>query len=100
MYYGDELGMCDVPIAPDQVQDPFEKNVPGMGLGRDPERTPMQWSAAPNAGFTLPQNKPWLPIAADVATVNVEAEQADPKSMLTLYRRLIALRRAERLLRG
>ena len=36
MYYGDEIGMTDVPIGPDQVQDPFEKNVPGLGLGRDP----------------------------------------------------------------
>ena len=41
---------CDIP--PDRVQDPFEKNVPGMGLGRDPERTPMQWDASPDAGFT------------------------------------------------
>ena len=45
LYYGDEIGMRDVPIPPDRVQDPFEKNVPGMGLGRDPERTPMQWDA-------------------------------------------------------
>ena len=43
LYYGDEIGMHDVPIPPERVQDPFEKNVPGMGLGRDPERTPMQW---------------------------------------------------------
>ena len=41
LYYGDEIGMCDVNIPPDRVQDPFEKNVPGKGLGRDPERTPM-----------------------------------------------------------
>ena len=52
LYYGDEIGMHNVPIPPDRVQDPFEKNVPGLGLGRDPARTPMQWSAAPNAGFT------------------------------------------------
>jgi alpha-glucosidase len=51
LYYGDEIGMRDVPIAPDRIQDPFEKNVPGRGLGRDPERTPMQWNASPNAGF-------------------------------------------------
>ena len=47
LYYGDEIGMQDVPIPPERVQDPFEKSVPGLGLGRDPERTPMQWSAAP-----------------------------------------------------
>ena len=49
MYYGEELGMCNVPIAPDQVQDPFEKNEPGLGLGRDPERTPMPWDGSPTA---------------------------------------------------
>jgi alpha-glucosidase len=95
MYYGDELGMHDVPIAPDQVQDPFEKNVPGMGLGRDPERTPMQWDASPNAGFTQSQAKPWLPIAADATTVNVAVQRDEPESMLSFYRRLITLRRNE-----
>ena len=75
------------------MQDPFEKNVPGMGLGRDPERTPMQWDAGPNAGFSAAE--PWLPVAADAATVNVANQREDPKSMLTLYRRLIELRRRE-----
>jgi alpha-glucosidase len=93
LYYGDEIGMHDVPIPPDRVQDPFEKNVPGKGLGRDPERTPMQWSGDANAGFTT--GEPWLPVADDFRTINVEAERDDPRSMLSLYRRLIALRRAE-----
>ena len=55
LYYGDELGMTDVPIPPDEVQDPFEKNEPRHGLGRDPQRTPMQWDSSPNAGFTTGQ---------------------------------------------
>ncbi|WP_119460776.1 alpha-amylase family glycosyl hydrolase, partial [Rhodospirillaceae bacterium SYSU D60014] len=93
MYYGDEIGMADVPIPPERVQDPFEKNVPGIGVGRDPARTPMQWSGAPGAGFTAAE--PWLPLAADYATVNVAAQRDDPASMLALYHRLIALRRAE-----
>jgi alpha-glucosidase len=93
LYYGDELGMRDVPIPRDRVHDPFEKNVPGMGLGRDPERTPMQWSARENAGFTT--GEPWLPLADDYAVVNVEAERDDPRSMLSLYRRLIELRQGE-----
>ena len=46
LYYGDEIGMQDVPIPRERVQDPFEKRVPGLGLGRDPERTPMQWDAS------------------------------------------------------
>jgi alpha-glucosidase len=64
-----------------------------MGLGRDPERTPMQWSGAPNAGFTT--GTPWLPLAADYRETNVETQRCEPGSMLELHRRLIALRRAE-----
>jgi alpha-glucosidase len=94
LYYGDELGMTNVPIPPDRVQDPFEKNVPGLGHGRDPERTPMQWSAAANAGFA--NVEPWLPIADDYASRNVEAESADANSILALYRRLIDFRRHSR----
>jgi alpha-glucosidase len=91
MYYGDEIGMHDVPIPPARVQDPLARRIPVRG--RDPERTPMQWDAGPNAGFTT--GEPWLPIAGDFATVNVAVERDDPESMLSLYRRLIALRRAE-----
>jgi alpha-glucosidase len=91
LYNGDEIGMHDVNIPPELIQDPFEKNVPGIGVGRDPERTPLQWSAAANAGFT--QGLSWLPIADDFRVVNVESERADPRSMLSLHRRLIELRR-------
>jgi len=92
LYYGDEIGMRNVVIPPELVQDPWEKNVPGLGLGRDPERTPMQWDGNLNAGFTA--GTPWLPVAADYRTVNVAVQRDDPTSLLTLYRRLIALRRA------
>ena len=91
LYNGDEIGMHDVPIPAHLVQDPFEKNVPGIGVGRDPERTPMQWTAGPGAGFTA--GMPWLPLADDYREVNVERQRGDPKSMLTLHRRLIELRR-------
>jgi alpha-glucosidase len=90
LYYGDELGMHDVPIPRERVQDPWEKGVPGLGLGRDPERTPMQWGAEPHAGFT--SGTPWLPLAEDFTSVNVAAERAEPSSMLALYRALIELR--------
>jgi alpha-glucosidase len=93
MYYGDEIGMRDVEIPPALVQDPQELGVPGVGLGRDPERTPMQWDGGPGAGFTA--GTPWLPLADDYTAVNVAAERGDPRSMLALYRRLIELRRAE-----
>ncbi|MFN8539217.1 MAG: alpha-amylase family glycosyl hydrolase [Thermomicrobiales bacterium] len=91
LYNGDEIGMTDVPIPPELVQDPWEMNVPGKGLGRDPERTPMQWSGEPRAGFTTGQ--PWLPLAADFAMVNVAREANDATSILTLYHRLLMLRR-------
>jgi alpha-glucosidase len=90
IYYGEEIGMTNVAIAPENVQDPAEKNEPGIGVGRDPERTPMQWDATPLAGFTT--GIPWLPLAPNHASLNVAAEDADPHSMLSLYRRLIQLR--------
>jgi alpha-glucosidase len=94
IYQGEEIGMRDVPIPPDRVQDPWERRVPGLGLGRDPVRTPMQWDAGPGAGFTTAP-EPWLPLSADHRAVNVSAQEADPGSMLALYRALLALRRAE-----
>ena len=72
LYYGDEIGMTDVPV---QRYDPD---------GRDPERTPMQWTR--DGGFTT--GEPWLPYGD--LTINVED---DPHSMLALHRRLLALRR-------
>jgi len=92
MYYGDEIGLPQVPIAPEQVRDPFETNVPGYGVGRDGCRTPMQWDGSANAGFTA--GIPWLPLTGDFARRNVAVERDDPRSMLGLYRELIALRRA------
>jgi alpha-glucosidase len=94
LYYGDELGMTDAAIAPDQVRDPWGLRVPGLGLGRDPQRTPMQWSAGPNAGFAAAGVPTWLPLAADYERTNVAEELRDPRSMLTLTRALLQLRRA------
>ncbi len=91
LYYGEELGMTNVPIPPEQVQDPAEKNEPGLGQGRDPERTPMLWDASPCAGFTT--SSPWLPLGDDHATINVEVLERDQTSILHLYRQLIHLRR-------
>lgn len=93
LYYGDEIGMTNVAIPSDQVKDPYEKNVPGLGLGRDPVRTPMQWNGDESADFTTGQ--PWLPLADDYKTVNVAVERQQPTSLLSLYHRLIELRRAE-----
>ena len=91
MYYGDELGMTNVPIPPERAQDPWERNEPGHGFGRDPERTPMQWDATPNAGFTT--GVPWLPVADDFAGRNVATLRDDPGSVLALVHDLLTLRR-------
>ena len=91
LYYGDEIGMHQVAIAPDQVRDPFEKNVPGIGVGRDGCRTPMQWNATPYAGFSIAT--PWLPLSDDFAQENVVNLEADTRSILSLYRALISLRK-------
>ncbi len=93
LYYGDEIGMHDVSIPPERLQDPQEKNLPGLGLGRDPQRTPMQWTAEPGAGFT--SGEPWLPLADDFRERNVRAQRGDAGSMFALYRRLLELRRGE-----
>ncbi|HEV8558819.1 MAG TPA: alpha-amylase family glycosyl hydrolase [Actinophytocola sp.] len=95
LYYGDEIGLPDVPVPPDLVQDPFERRVPGIGVGRDPARAPMRWSPAPNAGFCPPHATPWLPVPDGAEWPNVHAQQDDPGSVLALYRDLIALRRCE-----
>jgi glycosidase len=91
LYYGDELGLSDVAIESSQVQDPRELREPGLALGRDPVRTPMPWDERANAGFTT--NKPWLPLNADWPTRNVARMTEDSHSILTLYRRLLVLRR-------
>lgn len=92
IYYGDELGIENVSVPPDRVQDPWEKNEPGLGFGRDPARTPMPWDDSAEAGFT--SGTPWLPINPDWQTRNVAAMARDSRSILTLYRRLIEVRRA------
>jgi len=96
-YYGDELGMENVPIPPEKVQDPPAVNQPEIAhlVGRDPERTPMQWDDSPNAGFSAPAVKDlWLPLAPNYKDVNVESELKDPRSTLNFYRNLLACRKA------
>jgi alpha-glucosidase len=96
-YYGDELGMENVPIPPEKVQDPPAVNQPEIAhiVGRDPERTPMQWDDSPNAGFAASNVKElWLPLASDYKEVNVAGQLKDPHSMLSFFRKLLAYRKA------
>ena len=91
IYYGEEIGMVDVPVATAHARDPLERREPGRG--RDPERSPMQWDASPNAGFTAEGVAPWLPVAPDAHEVNVAGQAEDPSSVLTLTHDLLRLRR-------
>ncbi len=94
VYYGEEIGMHNVSIPPQHAHDPAAKGDPLRGIGRDPERTPMQWTADKYAGFTTGDN-PWLPLATDSRSNNVEVQSADPDSFLSLYRTLGKLRQEE-----
>jgi alpha-glucosidase len=91
-YYGDELGMQDVPLPRALMHDPLGKNHPEHS--RDPVRSPMQWDGSANAGFCPAGVRPWLPIASDYQTFNVAAEQHDPRSSLMLTRALLDVRRS------
>ena len=92
LYYGDEIGMTEVELRPEQLRDPVGLRRWPEDHGRDPMRTPMQWSAAPGAGFTDPNAVPWLPLG-DHAASNVEAQRDEPGSILSFARELIATRR-------
>lgn len=95
IYQGEELGLANLPLTPDQYRDPQGINV---GVSRDFCRGPLPWTGdAPYAGFSSVE--PWLPMTPDFATVNAAAQAGHPASMLALYRRLIALRRAHPALR-
>lgn len=89
LYYGDEIGLENGLIPAEKVQDPQGKNL-GVERTRDVCRTPMQWDDSPFAGFST--SEPWLPVSADHKARNVKAQQADPASMLNLYRQLLKLR--------
>ena len=95
LYYGDELGLQDVDVPVEQMQDP-QGTRQSPAFSRDPHRTPMQWDASPGAGFT--DAEPWLPFSNDIETRNVETARDDPDSMLTLHRRLLQLRKERRAL--
>jgi len=95
MYYGEEIGMRTTPPAREEdVQDPIGKIGWPREKGRDGERTPMQWDTSINAGFST-ADRTWLPVPPSSAKYNVELELRDPGSILSFYKRLLALRRSE-----
>jgi alpha-glucosidase len=94
LYYGEELGMGDVDVPPDESIDaPAARVAPDFPWwDRSRSRTPMPWTGEPNGGFT--GGRPWLRLGPDARTRNVAAQEADPDSVLACYRRLIAARHA------
>ena len=93
MYYGEELGMpTTTPTRKEDVQDPIGVTGWPKEKGRDGERTPMQWTPGPEAGFSSNPHT-WLPIPASYRTLNVETESREPNSQLEWFKKVIALRR-------
>ena len=91
-YYGDEIGMKTTPpTRVEDVKDPIGKIGWPKMKGRDGERTPMQWDASTNSGFS--KSTPWLPVPPTAATVNVKAEEADSTSLLNWFEKLIAMKK-------
>ena len=107
IYQGEELGMTNIRLKLEQYQDLEihnlyrERTAQGYdprdvmesiwARGRDNARTPMQWTAGENAGFTT--GAPWLPVNENYRQINAGAALADPDSVFHYYRRLIALRK-------
>ena len=97
IYYGEEIGARSVPIPWEEIVDPPAKRggrlirrlVPWWN--RDQARSPMPWGGGPNGGFTT--GRPWIRMAPDADTRTVASEDADPSSVLNVYRRLLWLRR-------
>ncbi|PVD34601.1 hypothetical protein C0Q70_05877 [Pomacea canaliculata] len=96
IYYGEEIGMEDVPVSYNETQDPPAQRLgPAryMEISRDPERSPMQWDSSPNAGFTNDTVRPWLPVASDHSQVNVKSQNASANATtLKMFRELAFLR--------
>lgn len=106
IYYGEEIGMenHDIPLhegldpvaarfrlVPQRLASWLRKH--GILMNRDECRSPMQWDAGPNAGFSPEGAKPWLPIGRNADTINVAAQRDDPESLLRCYKSLLGLRR-------
>jgi oligo-1,6-glucosidase len=115
IYQGQEIGMTNFDFrSMDQIRDVESLNVYRLATrlhipksyrwkmilrsGRDNARTPMQWSAGKNAGFT--GGTPWLDINGNHTKINVEAQENDPNSVLGFYRKMIRFRNRSPLLKS
>lgn len=96
LYYGEELGLRDGTLRRSDLRDPYTIRYWPWKKGRDPARTPMPWDDSPQAGFTT--GRPWLPLSLEWRRTNVACELRDAGSMLSLYRRLIRLKKSSQAL--
>ena len=113
IYQGEELGMTNIRLPLEsyvdveiknlyqertaQGCDPAEVMESIYARGRDNARTPMQWTAGKNAGFTT--GTPWLPVNENHTFINVEAALADQDSVFYYYQKLISLRKSHQVFR-
>jgi oligo-1,6-glucosidase/alpha-glucosidase len=108
MYYGEEIGMTDLPLLFSTALDPIPhkfKFIPrfvfdllGLAINRDEVRTPMQWDATRNAGFSSAE-KTWLPVRGNYREINVEKARKEESSLLNTIRALLEIRDEEKCLR-
>ncbi len=97
MYYGEEIGMKTTPpTRKEDVKDPIGRTGWPKEKGRDGQRTPMQWDASENAGFS--KATPWLPVPETAKTHNVADESKDSESVLAFYKRVLKLRHTSKAL--
>ncbi len=102
VYQGDELGLDEVDVPPDEIRDPMHARSGGIDPGRDGCRVPLPWGGAEGPfGFSPVGSSapPWLTQPAHWAGLTVESQASDPDSMLSLYRSALGIRRAEPALR-
>ena len=114
LHQGEEIGMTNFPFQDEtQLRDVESLNLLAQARkdgreawawngirkkGRDNARTPMQWDASANAGFTA--GTPWIDVNPNYRQINVREAQADPDSILHFYRKLLALRQRLEVLRS
>jgi alpha-glucosidase len=91
IYYGEEIGLRQGKIPRKRIVDPLGVKYWPVNPGRDGERTPMQWTGETHAGFSTVE--PWLPVNRDHQRVNAQGESQDPHSLLSLYKKIISIRR-------
>lgn len=96
IYYGEEIALPDTRLRRSELLDPPGRRYWPLYKGRDPNRAPLPWDSSAGAGFTT--GRPWLPLHPEARSRNIAAQRGDPRSVLSFYRSLLALRRGTRAL--